>query len=212
LKRESDDRAKYELFQRLNTGGASLSPQEARSCVAIMLNAELFERMEGLAKSEDFRSCISLTERKQEEQKDIELVLRFLAYRYRDYDPSIDVHDWLDDVLITMSQDRSYDIGAESTVFERTFSLLRKELGEQSFKRFAEGVFSGAFSIAAFEVISLGVSKNLDSLESATPSLVREKVQQLWSRSEFTQSTKAGTRGSTRLGNLLPRAASWFAV
>jgi len=36
--RESDATAKYDLFQRLNTGGSQLSPQEVRNCILVMLN------------------------------------------------------------------------------------------------------------------------------------------------------------------------------
>jgi hypothetical protein len=38
LKQESDPEAKFELFQRLNTGGVALSQQEVRNCVAVMVN------------------------------------------------------------------------------------------------------------------------------------------------------------------------------
>jgi hypothetical protein len=36
--RESDEYAKYELFQRLNTGGTPLSPQEVRNAILVMVN------------------------------------------------------------------------------------------------------------------------------------------------------------------------------
>ena len=35
--RESDEGSKYELFQRLNSGGSSLTDQELRNCLVIML-------------------------------------------------------------------------------------------------------------------------------------------------------------------------------
>lgn len=38
LRKESDPFVKYELFQRLNTGGAKLSEQEVRNCMTVMLN------------------------------------------------------------------------------------------------------------------------------------------------------------------------------
>ena len=37
LRKESDPFVKYELFQRLNTGGAKLSEQEVRNCMTVML-------------------------------------------------------------------------------------------------------------------------------------------------------------------------------
>ena len=212
LKRESDSRAKYELFQRLNTGGAGLSPQEARNCVATMLSPTLFELLTELSGNADFRATTELTERAIEEQKHVELVLRWLSYRYRVYDSKIDVHDWLDDTLISLAQDSNVDLEEEKRNFCRTFRLLNTELGKNAFKRCVDGIFSGGFSIAAFEVVSLGVSQNIDSLESSAPFLVAAKVSEMWDDERFTEGTKAGTRGSTRLGKLLPLAREWFTI
>jgi len=49
LKKESDPSAKYELFQRLNTGGSPLSNQEVRNCVAVMLNKKFYEWLKACA-------------------------------------------------------------------------------------------------------------------------------------------------------------------
>ena len=42
VKRESDEDAKYDLFQRLNTGGSQLSDQEVRNCLLIMVRPEFY--------------------------------------------------------------------------------------------------------------------------------------------------------------------------
>ena len=42
LLRDSDEQAKYELFQRINTGGTPLSDQEVRNCILIMVNREAY--------------------------------------------------------------------------------------------------------------------------------------------------------------------------
>ena len=54
LKKESDPQAKYELFQRLNTGGSNLSEQEVRNCVAIMINKKFHDWLKGLANKDYF--------------------------------------------------------------------------------------------------------------------------------------------------------------
>ena len=40
--RESSESSKYELFQRLNTGGSQLSDQELRNAILIMVNTEAY--------------------------------------------------------------------------------------------------------------------------------------------------------------------------
>ena len=84
VEKESDKMIKYELFQRLNTGGAIATPQEVRNCILLMLNKSLYDLMRSLADRESFKSCIALSDRLYEEQYDMELVLRFILFFDRD--------------------------------------------------------------------------------------------------------------------------------
>ncbi|MGP5307132.1 DUF262 domain-containing protein [Vreelandella alkaliphila] len=210
LKRESDNTAKYELFQRLNTGGAKLSEQEVRNCVLVMLNQGLYNKLETMNRNLDFERTTVLTDKAKSEQKPIELVFRFLSYRYQQYNPSIDVHDWLDDIAVAMANDTSYDIDKEEEIFNRTFSLINKCCGEDAFKKFDNGSFSRGFLISAYEAITHGVSKNIDFLEAQGPEYLRNKIELMWSNDDFTLNARAGVRGTTRLGNILPVADKWF--
>lgn len=75
---ESDEALKFEVFERLNTGSASLSDQEVRNCVYRGSYNELLKK---LARYEKFEELISLPEQDAKSMKAVELVLRFLAYR-----------------------------------------------------------------------------------------------------------------------------------
>jgi len=79
--KESDENAKYELFQRLNTGGSMLSGQEVRSSILVMLNQTFYRWLKQLSQDPNFVSCVTLSERALAEQYDMELVLRFIAFR-----------------------------------------------------------------------------------------------------------------------------------
>ena len=74
LKKESDENAKFELFQRLNTGGSILSEQEVRNCVLVMSNQEYFDWLQKLATSRTFNGTVPLTEAARKEQKLMELI------------------------------------------------------------------------------------------------------------------------------------------
>ncbi|MCU8061706.1 DUF262 domain-containing protein [Shewanella sp. SM55] len=210
LKRESDQRAKYELFQRLNTGGAKLSEQEVRNCVIVMLNKELYRKLELASQNLNFIKCTAQTEKSISEQKPIELLLRFLAYRYKDYDQKIDVHVWLDDVAIDMATDVEYDIDSEILLFNRIFVLLEKSLSAESFKKYDNGNFIRGFLISAYEAITHGMSKNIDNLEVGGEAKVIDSIKNMWADARFTDNAKAGVRGTTRLANILPIAVEWF--
>lgn len=75
---ESDETLKFEVFERLNSGSASLTDQEIRNCI---YRGNFNRLVKELAKNEKFQEMISLPEAAQRNMKDAELVLRFFAYR-----------------------------------------------------------------------------------------------------------------------------------
>jgi hypothetical protein len=212
LKQESDPQAKYELFQRLNTGGVALSEQEVRNCVAVMVNKPLHEWLLALAATQDFQSTINQTDYALEKQAATELALRFLAFRNVQYANGLDVHEYLDEALMTIATDAAFDRTEEKLVFERTFALLHRALGDGAFKRWTGATFAGKFLMSVYEVMATGVSKNLDAISNlANPDgFLQEKARGLWENEIFRRNSGAGVRGTTRLTNLLPMAEGYL--
>ena len=69
---------KFDLFERLNTYGEPLSPQELRNCVLVNINPELFRWLKDLSATPSFRANTLLSESQLLEQYDMDLALRFL--------------------------------------------------------------------------------------------------------------------------------------
>ena len=212
LKNESDPKAKYELFQRLNTGGAELSEQEVRNCVAVMLNPKFHAWLNKLASNPDFRKVIDQTEAALERQMAAELALRFLVFRKIDYQPGFDVHEYLDAALITLAMDESYDHTSEEEVFNETFKALSDALSDNAFKKWDGQAFRGQFLLSVFEVVAIGVSHNLSAIKSqaAAKEFIIERCKALWAEPVFQKNSGAGVRGTTRLAKLLPLARNFF--
>ncbi|WP_086871471.1 DUF262 domain-containing protein [Kosakonia pseudosacchari] len=210
LKKESDEKTKFDLFERLNTGGSSLTPQEVRNCIMIMINPAFFNKIEELSKYPAFVNINLQTEKAKLEQKPIELVLRFLAYRYKQYDRSVDINEWLSSVVYDMSKDEQYDIDSEAEIFKRTLSVLEKSAGQDSFKKYDGTSFSRNFLISSFEVITHGIATNIDIYEGHNTKYIVDKIKGLWQMDDFIKYAKAGVTASTRLINTLPNAARWF--
>lgn len=212
LRQESDPKAKYELFQRLNTGGSTLSEQEVRNCVAVMINKKFFEWLQKAAKNEDFISCTDQTDFAIERQMHVELALRFFVFRNVPYQKGLDVHEYLDEALLELATNNQLEAAKEMQAFEGTFKLLNNSLGEKAFKRWDQKDFKGKFLMSLYEVISLGVSKNLDEiLKMQDPSkFVVQQCKKVWENKIFQKNSGAGIRGTTRLSNLLPLAERHF--
>ena len=79
LKKESDIDSKYELFQRLNTGGSPLSKQEIRNAIMVMLNGEFFDFVHMLSEYENYKKSLNLSENQIIKQGHMENVLRLLS-------------------------------------------------------------------------------------------------------------------------------------
>jgi hypothetical protein len=214
LLKESDENAKYELFQRLNTGGAQLSQQEVRNCVAVMINPVLYKLLIKLSKNDDFTKTTNQTENAVEKQAGVELVLRYFAFKHHPYKNGLDVHEYLDSALVDISKNDKIDWEEEGENFKKTFSLLNDSLGDKSFKRWDGNDFGGKFLMSLYETIAFGVSQNLDEISGRTredqKDFVISRAKELWADSVFEKNSGAGIRGTTRLSKLLPMAKGFF--
>lgn len=214
LKKESDPNAKYELFQRLNTGGTQLSPQEVRNCVAVMLNPDFHRWLVERSTQQNFVECTAQTQNALDQQQGVELALRFFAFRRIPYERGLDIHEYLDAALVVMAKDATFNRAAEVAIFDQTFMYLHDALGENVFKRWTGNSFTGKFTMAAFEVVAVGVSNNLAALEAMGQQIrnefIAEKVRALWDNPVFQNNSGAGVRGTTRLSNLLTMGPDFF--
>jgi hypothetical protein len=214
LQKESDENAKYELFQRLNTGGAKLSEQEVRNCVAVMINQEFYKFLIKLADFAPFKTVTSLTPTALEKQAGLELALRFLAFRNHPYSKGLDVHEYLDEALIEIASSKTINFEQEENIFKKTFSLLDESLGDKAFKKWNGDSYTGMFLMSLYEVIAYGLSINIDEYEKVPKEkqkeIIMQKTKELWEEQDFKTNSGAGVRGTTRLTNLLPLAKNYM--
>jgi hypothetical protein len=206
--RESDQDAKYELFQRLNRGGTALSDQEVRNCILVMLNKEFFEFVVELASSQSFLDCCALSDPAINERYDMELVLRFLIFRSIDLGKLKEIRDlgeFITSEATEMAKTKQLSFSRERKRFNETFKRLSSALSSDSFRRFAkvEKRFKGGFSVSAFEVIAFGLASDKSRLNSLTDSEIRKTVESLWAQPEFVDASRSGTRAAARIPKTL---------
>lgn len=211
--KESDENAKYDLFQRLNTGGSSLSPQEVRNCLLVMINKDFYKWMLALSKFEPFQDCIALSDRPLSEAYDMELVLRFMIFALIDKAELTELNDvgvFLTERMTEKAADKSFDFDMWQQLFEATFTKLRDEVGEDSFKRFhiVKQKFLGGFLLSQFEVVSYGLAWNI---HHKTPiANIRERIASIWSDDRYTNWSGSGVTATRRLKRILPLGREVF--
>ena len=118
---KSDASSKYELFDRLNTGGSSATDQEVRNCMLVMISKDFFNWFANLAKDENFQSTYPLTDRQLLEKFDMELVVRFLCLRQKTEESLKEITDlgpFLTERIIAIALDEKYDKKAEELAFK----------------------------------------------------------------------------------------------
>lgn len=160
--RESDESTKYELFQRLNTGGSQLSDQEVRNCILVEISRDMYFWLKALAEYSSFRNCTLLSDRALDEQYDydMELVLRFIVFRSLSIDALGqigDLGDFLTNELIRIAQSNTFDQQQEEQAFKTTFDILDDSTGADSFRRFDANRlrFVGGFLVTPYEVFAV---------------------------------------------------------
>lgn len=214
LKKESDEVAKFELFQRLNTGGSKLSEQEVRNSILVMLNLDLYSWLAERSQAVDFKSTVPLTVAQVDQQQGMEIALRFFAYRLHPYKSGLDVNEYLDYAARKLSVPGSFDLTQERDTFNWVFGELNRLLGDGAFKKWDGGRHLGPFTISAFDAIAYGLAVNKAAIENIVPAMrdqwIVDKVKGLWGDRTYQANSGSGVRGTTRLMNLLPWAEVYF--
>ncbi len=159
---KSDALAKYEIFQRLNSGGTHASEQELRNCILLMTNRDFYEWIKSLSDYENFRACLNITERAMEEAFHTELVTRFVVLSTIEGDrlgPPGELAEFLTNELIQRATDPSFNKEAVEDAFKATFDFLADSLQENSFRKYdsKKKRYSGPMLISLFEVAAIGL-------------------------------------------------------
>ena len=212
--KESDEMAKYELFQRLNTGGSMLSDQEVRNSILVMMNLELYKWIRSLSRDEHFMSCAALSERALDEQYDMELVSRFIVFRTMapaELKGIGDVGEFLTEKAKVLAQDKAFDYKTEENAFRETFAVLASTLEDSAFRRYDKQKqrFVGGFSVSAFEAIAIGIGYNPKPVK-LNPLSIEKKVKEMWDAPEFVENSGSGVSASSRVPKIIPYGRALF--
>ena len=123
LSDKSDPIVRFDLFQRLNTGGIALTDQDIRACI---YRGPFNDFLARVAQSKDFTQVVRLTDKQKSDGTREECALRFFAYlhRYEKFEHS--VVGFLNDYMKAAGVQFEYDDGQK--IFDRTFAYLAQHL------------------------------------------------------------------------------------
>lgn len=210
IKRESSELAKYDLFQRLNSYGETLTAPELRSALLVAISPPFAAWVEALAADEAFLGCVELSDAQRSERFDLELVMRFLvlhnlAENRLTVQELRDFPQFLDNeavALATLFADKKELL---TRVFTETFSHILHNGADLVFKRWLpeKERFGGSFLTTAFEVFALGVGYHIANGRTPRSDLV-VAVKEFWSQPAMRGGFATGKSTERRLSEFVP--------
>lgn len=164
LNDRSDFNVRYDLFERLNTGGVTLHEQEIRNCVFI---GEFNDFIKELSSYDNFRSVVKMTANAERSGSYDELVLRFFAY-YEDRDKfNHSVKEFLNDYMGKKTKTFKNKVQL-TNIFKKTFDYLSEALPDG----IVRGNRKNITPLVLFEAISVGTALALEKKNQVSHEIV----------------------------------------
>ncbi len=217
IKSISHEKAKFEIFYRLNSGGTLLSDQEFRNCILVMVNKNIHSWLVEIANDNNFLTTLNLPEKMLQERYEQELVLRLFIFSLYTISAN-NLTDYINESLfytqtpksfIDKVADKEFDLENAKLKFLKTFSMLVKCGESNVFAKNGKGQFLESY----FEIIAIGLYLNIDSYDEVAdlPSL-QIKLSELSQQTELSQMVGvAGMRAIQRIQRTVQFGRKYFA-
>ena len=144
-----DQSSIYVIFERLNTGGVNLQPQEIR----IALYHGEFVRI--LQDFNDFAAWRKLYGKKSRRLKDMEMILRFFAFLYYAPDYRSPMKDFLNRYMATNRNLQKQPENELRDIFYKTTNTIVQGIGSNAFRP------KRAVNVAVVDSLMTGIAKRL---------------------------------------------------
>ena len=197
---------RYELFNRLNTGGSPLTDQEIRNCIFRGISSKFNDLLKRIADSRDFIILVGPTEKQLSELYLEELVLRFFSLydNWRNVKNILSIH--MTDFMKNSITENNFNYELED-LFYRLIKVLTP-LGRDIFR-----FDNGSFSTSLYDAIMIGVGTNIEHYENGNRVVdIESKITKIKSDETFRKYTGAASNSKTRVINRLKRASEIFEV
>lgn len=193
------EETKFEMFQRLNTGGSQLSDQEKRNCLIIMKDESFYDAIRNFADSSKFTKLLTLKNERIQQDYHIELLLRYLIakagkYNLKNYSISYTLmKEFIDDESIALISNSDFNIFEELKNLDRVSEFLYALFDTKVFKKNGKG----SFNLSKFEAVLVGVAINIDYLEK-NKEIFKHKFENIECNSSFENGARRGRKALER--------------
>ena len=194
LRKNTPQRVKLVIFQRVNTAGVPLTSQEMRNALYQKKATDLLKRM---VKLDSFRKATG-GKIPSKRMTDCDFANRFVAfYLYRkEYDGNLD--EFMGDALENINRMSQQEINSIHDTFDRSMTICYRLLGNTAFKR-PDPQKPNSFlktNKAIFEVLSVSIaqlSENEQEILVQRKARFQNEIYSLFMNEDFIKSITSGT-------------------
>ena len=178
LSPKNENTCMYHIFERLNTGGTPLKPQEIRNCV---FRSAFLNKLKELNNNKDWRTILG-KKTPVKNQTDIELLLRIfgLSYDLNTYEKPM--KEFLNKTA-KKNMENSPKIDEFLERFTRTCELITKKLRPKPFN------IRGPFNTSVFDSVFCTLLNNIDNL----PQNIADRYEEMIREQVFIDYTSLAT-------------------
>jgi hypothetical protein len=194
-----DQSSVYMIFERLNTGGVNLQPQEIR---VALYHGELVRVLRTL---NDDASWRALYGKKSKRLKDLEMILRFFAFFYHSEAYRSPMKDFLNRYMASnrdLERQKEEDL---KEVFLGTVSVLNEVIGPRAFRPVR------AVNAAVIDSVLVGLAHRLAKGPVHNKKHLEEKYDALLRNREYRSAVETGTSQESNVETRLRLATREFA-
>ncbi|MGA7578064.1 MAG: DUF262 domain-containing protein [Desulfobaccales bacterium] len=195
----SDDQSSvYHIFERLNTGGTLLHPQEIRACIYHGAFNDFINEIN------DYRSWRNVYGPPSNRLKDQELILRFFAIHFIGDNYSRPLKAFLNRFMGSNRFLQVFSKDILSKAFLPTIELIDNVFSSNAFRP------ERALNAAVYDSVMEGLARRLGRGPIERPDLVKTAYENLLTDNEYTASTKGPTADETMVRTRLRKAIAAF--
>lgn len=195
-----DQSSIYVIFERLNTGGVNLQPQEIR---VALYHGELVSVLQKLNEDEAWRQLFG---QKSRRLKDMEMILRFFAFLFYAHKYRSPMKDFLNRYMATNRHLQRQTGSDLEGIFAKTTQAILHGIGEKAFRpqrAVNAAVVDSLMAGVAKRILAKGRIRNMGQLRARFEQLMRDK--------EYKASTETGTAQEANVKGRISRAEEAFA-
>lgn len=198
---KDNDSSLFQIFERINTSGKILKPQEIRNCVYQgKLNVLLFELNQDI-----YWRKLYGNEIEDSRMLDLEFILRFMALGSKEIKEQktgqISLKIFLNEFMGKKSNNQDSFIDEKRNEFISTIKFLYDNLGEIAFRNISsEGHYQSRFNPTIFDSISIATNFALKKLGDSIPiENIKEKHLELLNEPQYKEFTSIRTTNNEHI-------------